>query len=244
MLASGLLFTFVTGPSAFAVARVDVPPLTWTDDAAIQTALALPDATNAFELDTTPLETALEALPGVAAAVVRVTLPDAALQVAITERVPILAWEAGDTRYLADGDGVVFATIPADTDPPAGVAVVEDRRAGSNGRFAIGSRLDPVDLDVATRLGSLLPGDVGSAASRLHLRVTDPDGFVVFVDRGWTAVFGFYSPATRPAGMIPGQVRLLRSYLDGHEGGVERVILASETNGTYVPKATPRPSRR
>jgi len=42
--------------------------------------------------------------------------------------------------------------------------------------------------------------------------------------------------------LIPGQVRLLRSLLVGREPLVERVILASETDGTYIPKATPLPS--
>jgi hypothetical protein len=37
-------------------------------------------------------------------------------------------------------------------------------------------------------------------------------------------------------------VRLLRSLLIGREPLVERVILASETDGTYIPKATPLPS--
>jgi hypothetical protein len=241
MLVSGLLFTFVTGPSAFVLARADVPSLQWTSDAAVRSALAVPQGTNVFDLDTAPLETALEALPGIAGAEVRVRLPDAGLVVTIAERVPVLAWEAGDTRYIADREGVVFATIPADEDPPAGVAVVQDRRAGAAGRFAIGSKLDPVDLDVATRLGSLTAGEVGSAAASLHVRVTDNDGYTVFVDKGWTAIFGFYSPATRPAEMIPGQVRLLRSLIKGREATVARVILASETHGTYVPKATSRP---
>jgi hypothetical protein len=44
--------------------------------------------------------------------------------------------------------------------------------------------------------------------------------------------------------MIPGQVRLLRSLLDGRESSVRRVILASATDGTYIPRETPRPSTR
>jgi hypothetical protein len=67
---------------------------------------------------------------------------------------------------------------------------------------------------------------------------------VVFVEKSWTAVFGFYSPATRPTGIIPGQVRLLRSFLIGKEATVARVILASETAGTFVPRATPKPTKR
>jgi hypothetical protein len=37
-------------------------------------------------------------------------------------------------------------------------------------------------------------------------------------------------------------VRLLRSLLIGREPLVERVILASETDGTYVPRPTPEPT--
>jgi hypothetical protein len=242
MLASGFLLSFVTGPSAFALAQVDAPKLTWTGDAAIQQAVAVPQGANVFRVDTAPIEAALEALPGVATAAVRVTLPDAHLVVTIAERVPILAWQAGDTRYLADSDGVIFAAIPAETAAPKGVAIVDDQRVGIAGQLAIGGRLDPVDLDVATRLGSLSPSDVGSAAARLHVRITDTDGYSLYTDRGWTAVFGFYSPATRPAGMIPGQVRLLRSFLAGRESDVQLVTLASETSDTYVPKTTPKPA--
>jgi hypothetical protein len=167
------------------------------------------------------------------------------LVVAIREREAILAWEVGEHRFLADREGVVFASVGKGAELPAGVAVIEDRRHGNEQGLAVGSRLDPVDLDVATRLGSLTPGDVGSAESRLRVRITNPDGYVIFTEGGWAAVFGFYSPATRPADMIPGQVRLLRSFLlEQGEGAVARVILASDTSGTYVPRATPKPTKK
>ena len=57
--------------------------------------------------------------------------------------------------------------------------------------------------------------------------------------RAWTAVFGFYTPSLRTTELIPGQVRLLRSLLDGREATVDRVILASDTDGTYIPKRDP-----
>ena len=243
MLASGFLLTFVSGPSAFALARTDVPTLRWTDGAQVQAALAMPDGVNVFQLDTTPLEAALEALPAVAAADVHVSLPDGALVATIHERAAILAWDAGGTRFLADREGVIFAAIPRDADIPGGVAVVEDRRTGSAAGLAIGARLDPGDLDIATRLGSLTPADIGSGASRLRVRVTNQDGYTIYVDKGWTAVFGFYSPATRPTAMIPGQVRLLKSLLAGREDQVARVTLASDTDGTFVPKPTRKPAK-
>jgi hypothetical protein len=244
MLVAGFLYSFVSGPSAFAHTTTDLPDLRWTDEAAVLDALALDDGTNVFRLDTAPLESALEALPAVAAADVRVALPAGSVVVTIEEREAILAWEAGDTRYLADRDGVLFAAVPADATLPGGVAVVQDRRLDATDLYTIGNRLDAVDLDVATRLGSLTPADVGSAASRLRVRITEGDGFVVLVDQGWIAVFGFYSPATRPTDMIPGQVRLLRSLLAGREATLAKVILASATDGTYIPKVTPGPAKQ
>ncbi len=244
MLASGFLLTFVTGPTAFGLERMDVPTLTWTADEDLRAALAVPEGANAFHVDTGTLEAALEALPGIAAAEVRVALPEAAVVVTVQERAAILAWQVGGARFLADREGVIFASLAEDAALPPGVAVVEDRRTGAADGLAVGSRLDPVDLDVATRLGSLTPQDLGSAASRLRVRITNADGYAVLAEGGWAAVFGFYSPATRPTGIIPAQVRLLKSLLAGRENGVARVILASETDGTYVPKATPAPTTK
>ena len=242
MLTAGFLFTLVTGPTAFGLSRTDLPDLTWTATEAVAGAMALPEGGNVFALDTAPLEAALEALPGVAAADVTVTLPDAAVVVAIEERAAILAWEVRNRRYIADATGTIFAQVRADAVLPDGVVVVHDERreSATTGAFEIGGQIAPVDLDVATRLGSIEPADLGSTATGLRVAVTDLDGYVVSAPRGWDAVFGFYSPATRPTEMIPAQVRLLGSLLEGREPEVRRVILASGTSGTYIPRATPR----
>jgi hypothetical protein len=244
MLASGFLLSFVTGPSVFALARTDLPTLTWTSTDAVRAALALPAGGNVFRLDTAPLEAALRALPGVASAEVSVALPDAAVVVSVEERQPVLAWQVGATRYIADREGTVFAILDESAPLPAGVGLVDDRRTGGVLPLEIGSKLDAVELDVATRLGSLTPGDVGSNATRLRVAITDLDGFIVTTPDGWTAVFGVYSPATRSTEIIPGQVRLLRSLLAGREAALARIILASATDGTYLPKATPKPTAR
>jgi len=238
MLATGFLLTLVTGPTAFGLSRVDLPQLAWTDPATVRAALGLADGANVFRIDTRPLEAALRALPAVASAQVSVGLPDAAVTVRIQERTPVLAWQVGSRRYLADASGKVFAEVAASGKLPSGVAVIDDRRIGAGDSLGIGTQLDPVDVDVATRLGSLTPADVGSAATSLRLMVTDEDGFVMTTKGGWSAVFGFYSPETRPTDMIPGQVRLLRSFLADREATVAQVVLASETEGTYIPKAT------
>ncbi len=113
------------------------------------------------------------------------------------------------------------------------------RRSASS----VGRKLEPVDLDAATRLASLVPADVGSEAEALHVFVDDASGFTVRTKpASWQAVFGFYTPTLRTPELVPGQVRLLRSLLLGREAQIEQIILASETDGTFVAKPTPTPS--
>ena len=52
-------------------------------------------------------------------------------------------------------------------------------------------------------------------------------------------MFGFYTLSLRTPELIPGQVRLLRSLLIGREPLLDRVILASETDGTYTTRSSP-----
>jgi cell division septal protein FtsQ len=243
MLASlGALYG-VSSSSAFDYARVRLTATpVWTDPAAVEAAIAGARGQNLFRISTDPLETELERLPTVERAHIGVEFPDT-LAVTLDERTPILIWKVGDLKFLVDADGKLFAELP---DVPgaatAGLPVVDDGRSASAGLIA-GSTLDPVDLDAATRLASLVPADVGSQANGLSIVLTDENGFLLRSDpRAWTAVFGIYTPTIRTPDLIPEQVRLLRSLLAGREDTVERVILASGTEGTYIPRPTPTPS--
>jgi cell division septal protein FtsQ len=242
MLATAAAIYGVGASSAFDYRSVQVTGAQLTDPAVIESTLALARGQNLFALATGPLVAALEGLPTVSSAQVEVRLPGT-LAVTVDERVPVMVWQVGDRRYLADADGTLFGLMPAH--PPADVAklpVIDDLRL-SAADLDVGKRLDPVDLDAATRLASLVPGDVGSSAVSLSVSVSDENGFVLGTKPGtWSAVFGFYTPSLRTTDMIPGQVRLLRSLLTGREPAVQRVILASETDGTYVPRAAPSPS--
>jgi hypothetical protein len=163
--------------------------------------------------------------------------------VSIDEREPVLVWQAGLDRFLVDRDGLLFGKL-SNTAPTAAanLPVIDDRRA-SAGTLDVGSSLDPVDLDAATRLASLAPKDIGSSAVGLAVTVSDENGFVVSArPEAWTAVFGYYTPSLRTTDLIPEQVRLLRSLLVGREAQVERIVLATATDGTYTPRATPSPS--
>lgn len=240
-LASATAIYGVASSSAFDYAKLRVLGAHYTDVAAVEASLADIRGDNLFRIDTKPLEAQLGKLTTVARARVEVQLPDT-LAVTLEEREPILVWKVGERRYLVDHAGALFAKL-AD-EPPAEAAalpVVDDHRAASAG-LSVGRTLDAVDLDAATRLASLRPADVGSEAEQLTVGLTDENGFLVrSKPAGWTAIFGFYTPSLRTPALIPGQVRLLRSLLIGREPEVERVILASETDGTFIPRPTPTP---
>lgn len=232
----------VANSTAFKVTHFEIDGANLTAAEDVEEALAGVRGANLFRLTTAPLEAAVGGIPTVADASVSVRLPDTLL-VRLQERVPILIWRVGERRYLVDTEGNLFAplddTVSTTT---AELPVIEDRRAASVG-LAVGRRLDPIDLDAATRLGSLAPADVGSEASSLAVIVSDMSGFVVRADpQDWDAVFGFYTPSLRTPELIPGQVRLLRSLIVGREPVIDKVILASDTDGTYLPKPTPSPS--
>ncbi len=242
MLASAGAIYGVGASPAFVYARLQVDGAVYTDPAAAEAAIGTARGQNLFRLSTDPLRTALEQLPTVSSASVGVELPGT-LHVTLHERVPVLIWRVGARRYLTDSDGYLFGRL-GDKPPreATDLAVIDDRRAASAG-LSVGTRLDPQDVDAATRLASLVPADVGSAAGELQVRVTDENGFVIRADpQGWLAIFGFYTPSLRTTDLIPGQVRLLRSLLIGREPLIERVILASATDGTYVPRPTPKSS--
>ena len=232
----------VASASAFTFRDLRLEGAAYTDPAAVEQALEGARGANLFGLRTGLLEAGLLDLPTVQAAHVTVSLPET-LAVRLEERSAVLVWRVGARRYLVDREGHLFARV-ADAPPPdvAALPVVEDRRATSAG-LSIGGRLETVDLDAATRLASLVPADVGSAAEGLTVAVGDANGFVVRArPEAWQAVFGFYTNSLRTPELIPGQVRLLRSLLIGREPLLDRVILASETDGTYILKPTPRPS--
>ncbi|MFL5778054.1 MAG: hypothetical protein ACJ761_03825, partial [Chloroflexota bacterium] len=164
------------------------------------------------------------------------------LAVTLVERDPVVAWRVADRRYLVDRDGLLFGALdgPAPDGAPD-LPVVTDDRGASRG-LGVGSRLDPIDLDAATRLGSLTPAQVGSAADAVSVVVNDEHGFTLQArPQGWLAIFGFYTPTLRRTDLIPGQVRLLATLLAGREATVARVILADADDGTYLPRPSAKP---
>lgn len=244
MLVSAAAIYGVSSSSAFELSQTEVTGATLTDQADVEAVLGTVAGENLFVLKTTPLEAALRDLPTVSTARVSVHLPHT-LAVALEEREAVMVWKVGARRYLAGSDGELFARLPeGEAELAADLPVVEDLRASSVG-LSVGGHLDTVDLDAATRLASLVPADLGSGAERLVVWVTDENGFIVRArPASWTAIFGYYTASLRTPELIPGQVRLLKSLLYGRETTIDRVILASDTDGTYIPNATPKPSAK
>lgn len=235
MVVAGLAVYGVGNSPAFAYRSLtlDAGPRALTTPEVVAATLGLDAAgPNLFLLHTDTLEAELVALPAVLQADVTVSLPDQ-LAVRIVEREPILVWNVSGHRYLVDRTGLLYAGAIAGG-PGDGLPVVADRRAAS-AALDVGAHLDEVDLDASTRMASLRPADVGSAASELRVVIDDTDGYQLRpVGVPWIAVFGIYTPTIRTPELVPGQVRLLRSVLAGRESTLKRVILADDRNGTYV----------
>jgi POTRA domain, FtsQ-type len=252
MVGAGAATWGVAASPAFGVRSLDVSGAVVTTSAEVDAVLALGSPPpNSFTLATDALRSGLDAIPSIAGAEVHVVLPGT-LRVQIVERTPILAWRVGAALLLVDRDGNVFADAgAADATAAAraiaaGLPTVDDLRATGApvggvatdvGTLpAVGGQLGPIELDVATRLLSLRPADIGSSAAGLEVQLDDQDGWTVrpAVAAPWTAVFGFYSPTLRPADLVPQQVRLLRSLLAGREAHLLRIILADGMHGTYT----------
>lgn len=231
----------VANSSAFEFAVMRLEGASYTAAADVNAILDRVRGENLFRLDSGSLEDELGMLPTVLGATVSVRLPDT-LVVNLDERTAIVIWRVGERRYLVDVEGTLFARLgEAPPREAARLPVIDDLRAASPG-LSIGRRLDAGDLDAATRLASLVPGDVGSEAEALDVQVSDANGFVLRSrPASWTAIFGFYTASLRTPEIIPGQVRLLRSLLIGREPLVERIVLASESDGTFIAKPTPAP---
>jgi len=194
---------------------------------------------NLFLVGTDEIEARIGRLPTVASVEVEVSLPET-IRVSIRDREPVMTWRVGDRAFLVDGGGLLFAELGDEpTGDAAGLPAIDDKREESMG-LGVGDSLDPIDVDAATRLGSVRPDQIGSVARSLRVSISDQNGFVVRADPGgWTAIFGFYTPSLRTPDIIPGQVYLLGTLLEGRESGVDQLILASDTDGTYIARPTP-----
>jgi hypothetical protein len=238
------------------VGGVSVSGTLLLDPAAVVVAANIPIGSSLLGVNLRAAEDAVAAMPLVASVRVTAGLPDG-IQIRVREKTLLLRWQIGDRTYAVTEDGELLGDIAALNLAPtaesalAAAPLLYDDRAPSP--LLTDGRLSATELDVATRLASLTPEDLGTEAPNLTLRLLSDFGFVVEATGPsieWNAVFGIYSATIRPTSMIPGQVRLLRSLLAGRETRIGWVILADDQAGTYTakgvrpppPSAEPSPS--
>ena len=244
MLLSAFAIYGVGASPAFDFGELRIEGATYTDPDAVQRSVEPARGENLFLLSTAPLLAELRDIPTVADARIGIALPGT-LVVTLDEREPVLIWKVGSQRYLVDRDGLLVGRLGDNAPPEAEqLPAVFDERARS-ASFGVGVRLDPVDVDAATRLASLTPAQISSSAGRLAVVATDDHGFELRAQpKGWTAIFGFYTPSLRRTDLIPGQVRLLARLLEGREDEIASIVLADEHDGTYIPKPSPTSSAK
>lgn len=229
------------------VSHVSVVGAVLLDPEAVIAAADIPIGSSLLGVNLREAEVAVSALPLVDSVRVSAGLPDG-IQIRVREKALLLRWQIDDRVYAVSDSGELLGeTTTLDLAPTAAAALaaaplLNDDRAPSP--LPTVGLLTPTELDVATRLASLTPEDVGTAAPTLTLRLLSDFGFVVEATGPsieWFAVFGIYSATIRPTSMIPGQVRLLRSLLAGRETRIGWVILADDQAGTYTAKGVRPP---
>ena len=248
LVAAFLLPPVAARASLTTVGNVSVVGALLLDPDAVIAAANIPIGSSLLGVNLREAEEAVAALPLVASVRVSAGLPDG-IQIRIREKSLLLRWQIGDLVYAVSESGELLGNIATlDLAPTATVALAaapllyDDRDSSP---LLTSRQLTPTELDVTTRLASLTPEDLGTAATTLTLRLLSDFGFVVEATGPsieWHAVFGIYSATIRPTSMIPGQVRLLRSLLAGRETRIGWVILADDQAGTYTAKGVRPPS--
>ncbi|MFO7531028.1 MAG: hypothetical protein R6W93_01115 [Candidatus Limnocylindrales bacterium] len=184
---------------------------------------------------------------------------DAATDPGADAAAPAPADAATDPDATPDADADAAATPDADPEAAPDSDADADAAPDAAARAALpivrdsrltvdppveGSFLSAIDMEVMRHLLALTPELLGSRSQDLQLTVDDVNGYVLESrDRGWDALFGYYTRSLQPPDLIPRQVQCLRWILASEENGLERVWLAlgEESCGTLKKV---EPSRR
>ena len=249
LLASAFILPPVAARSAIAtVAHISVVGTTLLDPDAVIAAASIPIGSSLLGVDLHAAEVAVASLPLVESVRVSAGLPDG-IQIRIREQSLLMRWQIGDRIYVVSengkllGDATSLHLSPSAVGVLAAMPLLHDDRDVSP--LSVGDQLTATELDVATRLVTLTPEQLGTMATSLTFHLLGDFGFVVQAagpSVEWNAVFGIYSATIRPTSMVPGQVRLLRSLLAGRETRIGWVILADDQAGTFTAKGVRPPS--
>ena len=207
-------------------------------------AVATADGTNLFRIRTGPTRGASPAPAGRAPARTSRSACPTRSWSTIAERMRDPDLERGRaTGSSSIVEGVLFADArrPTAGGVAAGLPVVDGPTTWIGRRSASARTLDPVDLDAATRLASLVPADVGSVAdvAGRSASTTRTDSWSrTLPELGWAAVFGFYTPTPAHDRADP---RARSACCAACSSGARPTVAAghprrSRRDGTYVPR--------
>ena len=126
---TGVLYWLLTDASfRVSASSVVFEGLRYADETAVRDHLSgLEREPNVFRVRASEIASDLLVLPEVASAAATVTLP-ARVSVRIEEREPVFTWQDGETAWLIDEEGMLFAPVPLGGSRPG-------RRIGRRGRF-------------------------------------------------------------------------------------------------------------
>ena len=110
---TGVLYWLLTDASfRVSASSVVFEGLRYADEAAVRDQLSgLEREPNVFRVRASEIASDLLVLPEVASAAATVTLP-ARVSVRIEERQPVFTWQDGETAWLVDEEGMLFAPVP------------------------------------------------------------------------------------------------------------------------------------
>lgn len=145
-------------------------------------------------IDSAALASRIEELPAVFDASIETLLPDR-VQVTIVEKTAAVVWRTSAVQLICAADGTAIGQLSLSRTLPDDLAMlpqVDDRRRESR-NIILGDRIEASTLASAMRLAAVDPATMGSAATRLTVRLDDESGFqLVAGNPSWRAVLGLY----------------------------------------------------
>jgi cell division protein FtsQ len=179
---------------------------------------------NVLLLNGQDIEQMLDRISSVRSARVTLALPGR-LDIDVTERTPLVQWQAREGSFLVDKDGVVFSR----QDPPSPVTVV---KSGDGPPMEVGARIDPNILESIKTLETALPEQAGIRPPWFDY--SPSNGISVEVQGGPRIVFGDASDLDTkiaPLGAI-------RKHLDSSKAQAATIDLRFKDRPVYVLAST------
>lgn len=226
ILAAWLLYYSVESPY-FAVRDIPVSGTKLLDAGQVQAAVGVMGR-NALLVRTGAVEQAVLRLTPAREARAVVSLAGR-VAVDVTERTPLVQWQAREGSFLVDQEGVIFSQQP----PPSPVTVV---KATGDPTVEVGGRVDPAVLASVTALQGALPARAGIQPP--WLGYSQDTGLSVPASDCPRVIFGDASDLDSKLAALAA----IRQYLESTKSRAELIDLRFKDRPVYV-LAPPAPAK-